>query len=512
MRQFFSSRAIKGLLFRFVWISSSAIASVASVQAQDSPKYSAIVPDSILTPDVVETEALGSLRFFDGMPDEATVAKVYDQLDLSRGVETFLTGIPAASQYVFVRGMKEAGMDRYSMGCHEGLFDARSLWLTPNTTVVYCIAEINVKDGPTVMEVPPGVLGPVDDGFFRWVTDVGFTGPDGGEGGKYLFLPPGYEGEVPDGYFVARSKTYRNYVLMRAFVIDDDLEKTAAHVRNHWRLYPFSEASNPREPHFVDLTGVQYNTVHANDFGFFEELNDVVQYEPADAFNPELVGLWASIGIKKGQPFEPDERMHKILTDAAAIGNATARALSFRPRSREPYFYDDRQWYTAFVGGSYTFMRDGEMMRDYRAFMHYVATGITPAMSRSAIGQGSAYAFTAHDGEGRYLRGENTYKVTLPAPIPAKDFWSFVVYSGQHRSLLETDQRAAGVDSLDPAPDPNPDGSYTIWFGPAAPPGKEANWVQTMPGKSWNVLLRLYGPLEGWFNQTWKPGDFELVE
>ena len=57
----------------------------------------------------------------------------------------------------------------------------------------------------------------------------------------------------------------------------------------------------------------------------------------------------------------------------------------------------------------------------------------------------------------------------------------------------------------------NQDGSYTVWFAPRAPKGKEGNWVQTMPGKSWNVLLRLYGPLQPWFGKTWKPGDFELV-
>ena len=476
------------------------------------PKYAARVPKSITTPDVVNTEKLGTLRFFDGMPDPETVRKCYDNLDFSRGVETFLTGMPACSQYAFVRGMKQAGMKTYSMGIHEGLMDARSLWLTPNTTVVYCIAEINVKDGPTVMEVPPGVLGPVDDGFFRWVIDVGFTGPDRGKGGKYLFLPPGYTGDVPKGYIVAKPKTFRNYVLMRAFVIEGDLKKTAAHVKKHWRLYPLREAENPPEPHFVDLTGAKYNTIHANDFEFFRELNEVVQYEPAGAFDPELVGLWSSIGIKKGRPFAPDARMKKILVDAAAVGNATARALSFRPRDRACYFYEDRQWYTAFVGGSHEFMNNGELVRDYRTFMHYMATGITPAMTRSAVGQGSAYAFTAHDAEGRYLDGGKTYKVTLPGPVPAKRFWSFVVYSGQHRSLLETDQKRAGVDSKSPDLKSNPDGSYTVWFGPEAPEGKEGNWVQTMSGKSWCVLLRLYGPLQPWLDKTWKPGDFEPVK
>ncbi len=477
-----------------------------------APKYAADVPENVTTPDVVQTKQLGELRFFDGMPSDETVSKVYDHLDFSRGVETFLTGIPAASLYAFVEGMKEAGMDTFSMGIHENLIDARSLWLTPNTTVVYCIAEINVKNGPTVMEVPPGVLGPVDDAFFTWVTDIGFTGPDKGKGGKYLFVPPGYKGEIPEGYHVAKTKTYRNYTLMRAFVIEGDLKKTAAHIKKHWRLYPLSEANSQKPPHFVNLSGMKYNTVHANDFDFYKELDAVVQYEPADAFNNELVGLWASIGIKKGQPFAPDKRMKAILTESAAVGNATARALSFRPRAKAPYFFEDRQWYTAFVGGTYTFINNGEMMRDYRTFMHYMATGITPAMTKSAVGKGSAYLFTAHDSEGKYLRGENTYKVTMPGPVPAKNFWSFVVYSGQHRSLLETDQRSAGVDSKSPDIKANPDGSYTVWFSPEPPKGHEGNWVQTVPGKSWNTLLRLYGPLQSWFDKTWKPGDFELVK
>ena len=243
------------------------------MSAQQQPKYAAKVPESIQTPDVVESSRLGRLEFFDGMPSDETVRKVYDQLDFSRGVETFLTGCPAASIHAFLQGMKEAGMDTFSMGIHEQLFDARTLWLTPNTTTVYCVAEINVEHGPTVMEVPPGVLGPVDDAYFRWVTDVGFTGPDRGQGGKYLFLPPGHEGEVPPGCHVVPTRSYRNWLLMRAFVIDGDLAKTAAHIKKHWRLYPLAEAASPREPHFVDLSGLQYNTIHANDFSFYEELN-----------------------------------------------------------------------------------------------------------------------------------------------------------------------------------------------------------------------------------------------
>jgi hypothetical protein len=148
---------------------------------------------------------------------------------------------------------------------------------------------------------------------------------------------------------------------------------------------------------------------------------------------------------------------------------------------------------------------------DFFDGMPAMATGITPAMAHSEVGKGSAYAFTPHDAQGRYLDGGKTYRVTLPAPVPVGQFWSFVVYSGQHRSLLETDQKSAGVDSLSPGLLANPDGTYTVWFAPTAPAGKEGNWVQTVSGKSWSALLRLYGPLEPWFDKSWKPGDFELV-
>jgi hypothetical protein len=178
------------------------------------------VPESIQTPDVVETSRLGRLEFFDGMPSDETVRKVYDQLDFSRGVETFLTGCPAASIYAFVKGMKEAGMATFSMGIHEQLLDARSLWLTPNTTVVYCIAEINVKDGPTVMEVPPGVLGPSMTPSSAGSSTSASLAPTAAREASTCSCRRVTKGEVPDGYHVAPTRTCLNYVLMRAFVIE----------------------------------------------------------------------------------------------------------------------------------------------------------------------------------------------------------------------------------------------------------------------------------------------------
>jgi len=483
------------------------------VFAQDnSPKYKADVAASVQTPDSVRTELLGILEFFDGMPTQETVRKTYDFLDIARAAETFLNGIPAASTYALLEGFKEAGVKPGELGIFEELMDARSLFLTANSTTVYCLTEINVKNGPVVAEVPPGVLGPVDDAFFRFVTDIGQTGPDKGQGGKYLFVYRDYRGEIPDGYFVTKTSTFRNLFFFRAFVKDGDRTGTVAAVKSGFRMYPLSQANNPPEPVFHNLSGKKFNTVHSNDFKFFEELNAVVQYEPVDAFDPELVGLFAAIGIKKGQSFEPDDRMKKLLTEGVAIGNATARSLSFSPRKKNVYFYEDRQWTSPFAGMSYEFINNGERVLDDRIFFHYLATGITPAMASPKVGSGSVYAFTAKDSKGRYLDGSKTYKVNMPCPIPMNNFWSFMVYSGQHRSMLETDQKLAGLDSNNSSVKPNEDGSCTMWFGPKPPKGHEGNWIQTMPAKSFNVILRLYGPLQPWFDKTWKPGDLEEVQ
>ena len=157
-------------------------------------------------------------------------------------------------------------------------------------------------------------------------------------------------------------------------------------------------------------------------------------------------------------------------------------------------------------------MNNGERVLDDRIIFHYYATGITPAMARAKVGTGSAYEIGAHDSEGRYLDGGKTYKVTLPAPIPAKDFWSFVVYDNQTRSVLETDQKSGGVDSNSPDIKANADGSYTVWFAPTPRREKKVTGCKPCRVRDYNVLLRLYGPLKPFFDKTWMPGDLELVE
>jgi hypothetical protein len=228
----------------------------------------------------------------------------------------------------------------------------------------------------------------MDDAAFQYVSDFGALGPDKGKGGKYLLLPPAYEGDIPEGYFVLKSKSYMNWFLVRLTPgPNGETKEVVEKFKKGMNIYPLSEADNPPAEKFVNLSGVKYNTVHANNYEFFEEVNQAVQREPATAFSPELVGVFRSIGIVKGKPFKPDARKKKILTDAAAIGNATARAITYAPRDPEVFFYKDRQWNSPFQRQSHEFLVDGVRMLDDRTYFHYMATGITPSMTSPPVGK-----------------------------------------------------------------------------------------------------------------------------
>lgn len=482
----------------------------------DTPKMKMTtpIPDSIRTSDRIDSR-IGELTFFDGYPDDTTTEKLYDNLDFMRGVDAFLNAMPGASAEALRVGWATQGADNnQTVLIVEDLMDSRSLFLTGNTESIYNLMWLDTKAGPLVIESPPNILGIVDDHWFEFVGDIGNAGQDKGQGGKFLLLPPDYEGDIPDGYFVFRSRTYGNLFFWRGFLDDNGSTATAVeNTKNFAKVYLLSEADNRPPMKYINVSGKTFNTIHANDFHFYEEVNDIVQYEPSASYHPEVLGQLASIGIEKGKPFAPDDRMKKILTEAVTVGNATARAITFRPRMEGAYFYPDSAWYTGFVGGSHEFLsQPGVRNLDARTLFHYYATGITPAMARQLVGIGSQYAVATVDSDGNPFDGSMTYKLQLPSNIPAKDFWSMVVYDNQTRSMLQTDQQFPSVGSLKEDLVINDDTSVDLWFGPTAPQGHEANWVQTIPGKGWNVVLRLYGPLEPWFEKTWQPGDLEQVQ
>jgi hypothetical protein len=470
------------------------------------------IPANITTPDSVETR-LGTLRFVDGLPDESTVETVYDNLDFLRGVDVFLNCLAPASLRANIEGLKSVGCTNYAAVIHEDRVDAKTLLLTPNTQTATLWAYMDLTEGPLVLEVPPGVLGLADDAWMRYVIDVGLAGPDQGKGGKYLFVPPDYTGPVPEGYFVARPQTYKVWFGVRGFAVDGDTGPAVAAFKEGWRAYPLAPAADPPAMTFINGSGLYFNTIHPTTYEFFEEVDAVIQEEPADSADPEILGQLAAIGIVKGKPFSPDSRMKDILTDAATVGNATARAMSFRPRDPSFFFYPgESSWVTPFVGGSHEFIADNIRLLNARTMFFYMATGITPAMAVKIIGGGSQYAAATLDADLNYLDGSKNYRLHLPPDVPVKTFWSLIPYDTQTRSVLQTDQRDTALSSDAGTVKSNADGSVDVYFGPSAPAGSESNWIQTVSGKGWFTLLRLYGALEPWFDKTWRPGEIELVK
>jgi hypothetical protein len=507
------------------------------------------VPASITTPDAVPSR-LGTLEFDDGAPTPDTAERIYDNLDFMRAVEAYLNSIQGASLIAIRRGFASVGVEDNQFLIFPELMDAASLFLTPNSDTVYFWTFLDLTPGPMVVDVPvmpepSAILGTIDDMWFRWVTDVGLPGPDRGEGGKYLLVGPDYDGALPDsGFHVSHVRTTRATLIGRAFMIDNDPAPTVEAVKAEVRVYPYKPgamgtavgsflagraplagAVERPETTFVDAVHLEINTVTPNDFSFWETIDELVQQEPAGAGDPEILGQLAAVGIRKGEPFAPDERMRAILEEAVAVGNATARTLSIAPRESEGMaYYPGSAWFNMLWAGGYEFldpppqltaqgvrqsMSDGARKLNSRIVFFFSATGVTPAMCMRLTGMGSQYLMATRDADGDFLDGSRDYRINLPAGIPESRFWSIMLYDRQTRSMLQTDQPHPSLGSQSGTVEQNADGSTDLYLGPNAPAGKEPNWIQTVPGKGWFGILRLYSPLQPFFDKTWRPSEIE---
>jgi hypothetical protein len=489
--------------------------SLTTAETQTAPK--SIPPEtlkSISTPDKVDTH-IGKLEFSDGVPTGNTVKALYDNLDRSRGFGVYLDNLGAVAIRAFLSSLAAQGADAPNkIAIFEQLMDSQSMVLTANTSTLYAFSRTDLaKDGPTVIEVPPGMLGFLDDDWQRFVGDIGVTGPDRGKGGKYLVVPPGYDGQIPEGYFLLKPRTNKNFLFLRGSIAEG-LEAGAKNMTSGIRIYPLKDAAKPVPTTFINLSGKSFNTLFPNTLAYYEHLNQIIQDEPIDAIDPTQRGAIAAIGIVKGKPFAPDERMKKLLTEAATLGSATARAITFEPRLDGVYLYPDTDsvWSAFFANGNATFESDGTMQLEAAVLYYLNAGGVTPAMAKTAVGVGSDYAGAYLDANKQPFDGSKTYKLHLPPNVPVNNFWAVTIYDTQTRSMLQTGQRFPTVGSQTKGIEKNADGSFDIYFAPKAPAGKENNWLQTVPGKGWFVILRMYGPLEPWLNKTWRPSEIELAK
>lgn len=504
-------------------------------------------------PQAVDTR-IGTLEFNKGVPTDKTAQTVFDTIDFTRALNAYNNSFRGASALAIKKGMESVGAGSGDVIIFSDLMDSTSLFLTANADTVYYMAFIDLSEGPVVIDQPTDGLGTLNDMWFQWVIDIGKPGPDRGLGGKYLIVGPDYDGPLPEGgYFVAHAKTNTVLYALRAFIANGDDPKPAVdNVKQNLKIYAYKPGSfgtsiaealegkvrlagEPQIPEmkFIEGSGLSFNTIPPSDYGFFELLNENVQNEPATSYDVELAGQLAAIGIVHGKPFEPDERMKQILSDAAQTGQAFGRALQWQFAQKQPdwAYYEGSSWGNMlFQGGAFfetpppkfedgifkPFPPTGARTLDSRTAFYYAYTLDSPGMIMRIPEVGSQYLMGFVDADGNPYDGSKTYKVTLPKGIPAAAFWSFTLYDNQTRSMLQTPQkypRAGSQSYPSPAAVASEDGSTTVYFSPEQPEGVErGNWIQSDPDKGWFTILRLYSPLPAFFDKSWRPTEIELVQ
>jgi len=386
--------------------------------------------------------------------------------------------------------------------------------LTANNQTPYATLIMNTKDGPVVLDIPPAsnraaIFGSAIDIWQVPVADIGPAGIDQGKGGKYLFLPPGYKGKVPDGYFPVPMNTYNIFVALRLIPLSGASFEEAAEYAMNINAYPFSQAGNPPEGNYIDKFDKHLPSLPVYDISFYEDILTMLNEEPLLERDKVMGGMLASIGIEKGKPFQPQSKVRQALEQAVKDGKKYLNYLFNTPGYAFETYWSDRQWMGIRQPSSDGFVFDeGEyLLLDARAGVFNFA-----AFAPRQLGKATAYLMVSRDAGAAPLSGEANYKLTVPANVPVRDFWSVIAYSMDTKAFIYNDEDKVGLSSYDKSSlKVNDDGTIYIYFGEKAPAGLESNWIPTA-GEDFFLLFRLYGPEEAYFDKSFKLPDVEKVK
>jgi hypothetical protein len=449
-------------------------------------------------------------------PSSLSPTELAERMVHRRAVEAVIWGMPAVNYDLMVQAMVRETKGTFNQIVFwSRLPDWKNQTLTPNPDAIYLMPFINTKDvGPIVLEIPPAdegsITGSIDDAWQAALEDVGPAGVDKGKGGKYLILPPGYKDKVPEGYISLPSGTYQNYALLRSILksgSEADVAKAVAYSKRI-KLYPLSQAANPPATIFVDAIDVVFDATIPYDLRFFQSLDRMVQSEPWLERDRAMIDQLKTIGIEKGKAFKPDAKTQEILK--AAAGEAHAWLEAQYETAFSPPFYEGTHWGVPaspeFVKGMSTYFTDPDNYPVDGRGLAYTYAFFSPRH----LGAGQYYLMTIKDKTGRAFDGGGTYRLTVPANAPVKQYWSATVYDRATHALIRNLPRSSR-SSQNPGLQKNADGSVDVYFGPKAPAGKESNWVPTSAEGQFEVLFRFYGPEKPLFDKTWKLPDIERV-
>ena len=447
--------------------------------------------------------------FENGYPTDETVKKLYDEMDFQRACQAYLWGLPLVSIAEWQHAHEEVfGADDGDFVIYTTYRDKQGI-LTANVTTPYVFAIANLaRTGPLVLELQPGPNASGLGTFWQLaIVDIGAMGQDQNQGGKYLILPPESDMSDVEGYFIARMPTQNLFIGIRS--LDPDPEKGMVWIRS-LKLYPYAEKENPSKTKFIEAGSREWSHVQPRGMAYWERLADIINNEVVQKHDRVMMAMLKPLGIEKGKPFIPNDRQKKILTEAALVGEAMAKATTFEKRFEDVLYRPETHWKYVMVW-HWTHETEHYHQLDELASYTYEAIGTNRAMATQKPGVGQAYLGAYKDSEGEWLDGGTSYRLHVPSDPPMKEFWSVTVYDVDTRCPIDNEQqiadRSSRMDLIE-----NSDGSVDLYFGPEAPEGKEKNWVPTVPGKGWFTYLRLYAPTEAYFDKSWRLPDIKQIK
>jgi hypothetical protein len=476
-----------------------------------------MVSKPVMTAALAAATAAAATVLFGSHPANAqTLSQLTDRTVQRRAVEAVNWGMPAVNYDLMLQEALKNTSGKLNQFVYWGRpLDWHNQTLTPNPDAIYLMAFFNTRDaGPIVLEIPAAgddgsLNGNICDIWQMPLEDAGPSGADAGKGGKYLLLTPGYAGSVPDGYTVLRPATYGSFALLRSNLKSHgaaDVAKSVAYGKRV-KIYPLSQAADPPPTTFTDVADVPFDSTIRYDESFFVSLDRIVQTEPWLGRDRAMIDPLRSLGIEKGKPFNPDARTKAALE--AGIREAQAW-LEARYNAGFPPFYEGSRW---------MFPANPEMMEavkvDFADPDKYPvdARGLTYSyayIGLKRLGAGQFYLISIKDKDGNAFDGGKSYRLTVPPNAPVEQYWSATAYDRETHALIRNMPRASRSSQIAEM-QKNADGSVDVYFGPAAPTGKEPNWVPTDPKRGFELMFRVYAPTKVFFDKTWKLPDVEKV-
>lgn len=478
--------------------------------ACNSNQQSNTVTDSIT--EVTDTSAMADpvkITMDGDLPARSSIPALFNEMDYQQATQCYLWALPLVAFAEWQRVQNNTFGATSNDLVNYNSYDDKLGILTANATTPYTMAFLNLtKNGPMVIDMPAGhTAGGLGDFWQREMATIGEFGPDKGKGGKYLIVPPGQKLN-PSGYYVIPSPTANVFFGFRA--LDPEPEKAKTLIASV-KVYPYAQRANPTPTHVVTPNGKKYFAGQPDGLAYWQRLHAIIQDEPVQERDRFFMAWLDNLGIIKGKPFNPTERQRKILIAAAARGKLMAMANSFDKRFDNNLQWPDRKWDYVLAMGSASQRAANYDEFFQRAAYFYEAVTYSEAMISKIPNVGQAYLGAYVDKDGEWLSGSNNYTLHVPANPPAVNFWSLTVYDATTRCIIDNKQRNSDLSSRKDLIK-NADGSVDLYFGPAAPAGKEKNWVQTNTGKHWFAYMRFYGPTVAYFDKSWKMGDIEKVK